>query len=256
MSDLEQRLAKLSPEKRALLEKRMGARSRGVVIPRRQTSGPCALSASQWRLWFLDQLEPGNPAYNVYRAVRILGPLDVAALRRSLRELLRRHEVLRTTYPLIDGRPVQRVGAVVDIDLPVGDVSAARAKELATAQAMAPFRLDKDLLLRTSLYRFSTQEHLLALSTPHIAVDGWSVGILFRELVVLYEAFCRGTDSPLSEPPIQFADYALWEDGVLTPAYRARLLEYWRQKLEGMPAALELPADKPRPAVLGRSAER
>jgi len=256
MSDLEQRLAKLSPEKRALLEKRMGALSRGVFIPRRQTSGPCALSASQWRLWFLDQLEPGNPAYNVYRVVRILGPFDATALRRSLRELLRRHEVLRTTYPLIDGRPVQRIGGVVDIDLPVSDVSAARAMELATAQAMAPFRLDKDLLLRTSLYRLSTQEHLLALSTHHIAVDGWSVGILFRELVTLYEAFCRGADSPLSEPPIQFADYSLWEEGVLTPAYRARLLEYWRQKLQGMPAALELPTDKPRPAVLGSRGAR
>ena len=106
MSDLQQRLARLSPEKRALLEKRVGALPRGAVIPRRQSSADCPLSASQWRLWFLDQLEPGNPAYNVYRAVRILGPLDVAALRRSLCELVRRHEVLRTTYPLVDGRPV------------------------------------------------------------------------------------------------------------------------------------------------------
>lgn len=250
MTDLQQRLAKLSPDKRALLEKRVGALSRGVVIPRRQASGPCPLSASQWRLWFLDQLEPGNPAYNVYRAVRILGPLDVAVLGRSLRDLLRRHEVLRTTYPLIDGRPVQRVGAVVDVDLPVTDLPAAQAMEMATAQAGAPFRLDSDLLLRTRLYRISAQEHLLALSTHHIAVDGWSVGILFRELVALYEG------SPLPEPPIQFADYALWEEGVLTPAYRARLLEYWRQKLEGMPAALELPTDKPRPAVLGSRGAR
>ena len=250
MTDLQQRLAKLSPEKRALLEKRVGAIPRAVVIPRRQATGPCPLSASQWRLWFLDQLEPGNPAYNVYRAVRILGPLDLPALARSLRELVRRHEVLRTTYPLVDGRPVQKVGAVVDVDLPVTDLPAAQAMALATGQASAPFRLDRDLLLRTHLYRLSAQEHLLALSTHHIAVDGWSVGILFRELVALYEG------SPLAEPPIQFGDYALWEQGVLTPAYLARMLEYWRQKLEGMPAALELPLDRPRPAVLGSHGAR
>ena len=263
MSDLQQRLARLSPEKRALLEKRVGALPRGAVIPRRQSSADCPLSASQWRLWFLDQLEPGNPAYNVYRAVRILGPLDVAALRRSLCELVRRHEVLRTTYPLAGGRPVQRVGAVADVDLPIGDLSALpaaqgreRALELAVAQARAPFHLAEDLLLRTSLSRLSAQEHILALTTHHIAVDGWSVGILFRELVALYEAFRSGADSPLPEPPIQFADYALWQEGVLTPAYLARLIEYWRQKLEGMPAALDLPTDKPRPAVWGSRGAR
>jgi surfactin synthase thioesterase subunit/GNAT superfamily N-acetyltransferase len=250
MSDLRQRLANLSPEKRALLEKRVGAIPRRAVVPRRQSAGPYPLSASQWRLWFLDQLEPGNPAYNVYRAVRILGPLDVDALGRSLCELLRRHEVLRTTYPVIDGRPVQKIGAVVDVDLPVSDLPAAQAIEQATAQASLPFRLDRDLLLRTRLYRLSAQEHLLALSTHHIAVDGWSVGILFRELAALYEG------SPLAEPPIQFADYALWEEGMLTPAYRARLLEYWRGKLAGMPTALELPVDKPRPSVAGSAGAR
>jgi GNAT superfamily N-acetyltransferase len=263
MNGLRERIAQLSPEKRALLEKRAALMANKPSIPRRQPGDPCPVSLSQQRLWFLDQMEPGNAAYNVYRGVLLAGPLDVAALERSLTEILRRHEVLRTTFPVVEGVPVQRVGATVEMRLPVRDASSLPSKEreaeavrFATEAAGRSFHLARDLLLRAGLLRLAPEEHILALATHHIAVDGWSVGILFRELVALYDAFSRGLDSPLPEPPIQFADYAVWERRQLSGESIERLLAYWNQQLAGMPHVLELPIDRPRPPVLGSRGAR
>ncbi len=263
MSDLKQRLDQLSPEKRALLEKRAARLDGRSTIPRRAPGDACPLSASQQRLWFLEQMEPGNAAYNVYRAVLLRGPLDADALRRSLNESLRRHEVLRTNFPAVGGLPAQRILATAEIELPLRDLAhlppgerLTEALRLATEQARVRFDLARDLLLRTSLIRLDREEHVLALTTHHIAVDGWSVGILFREIVLLYEAFARGLPSPLPDPPVQFADFAVWERKLLSPDYLAKLLAYWRHQLADMPPALTLPVDRPRPPVQGSRGAR
>jgi ribosomal protein S18 acetylase RimI-like enzyme len=213
----------------------------------------CRLSFAQQRLWFLDQLHPGNSAYNVYRAVRILGPLDRDALRHSLDELVRRHEPLRTTVRLADGIPYQVVAPAAAVPLRVVDLAdcpegerAAVVLRRANEEAHRAFDLSADLLLRTTLPHLGAREHVLLLTTHHLAADGWSVGILFSELSALYEAFAAGAPSPLPELPVRYVDFAEWQrqsaDG---PALRPHL-EYWRRQLAGAPA-LELPTDRPRP---------
>lgn len=254
--ELKRRLASLSPEKRALLEKRMAAAVRPASIPRRAPADRTPVSFSQRRLWFLDQMEPGNPAYNVFRGVVLRGPLNVDALERSLSEVVRRHEILRTTFPLEAGEPVQRIAQPVSVALPVDemtDVPAAlhreQAEKIAAAEAANAFDLSKDRLLKARLLCFSADEHILVLVMHHIAVDGWSVGILFRELVAHYDAFSRGLESPLPPLPIQFADYALWERSQFSGEKMERQLDYWTRQLASVPPFLNLPSDKPRPAV-------
>jgi hypothetical protein len=214
------------------------------------------LSFAQERLWFLDQLEPGLAVYNLPFALRLRGPLQVSALERSLQEILRRHESLRTTFPAKTGRPRQVVGGekafrltVCDLrKLPLG-AREAEARKLAVTEAQRPFELSHDLLLRASLFRLGEDDHLLLLTLHHIAFDGWSLGILCRELGVLYSAYSAGTPSPLTDLPLQYADFAVWQRSWMQGELLAQQLAYWRERFAGAPAVLEFPTDHPRPPL-------
>ncbi|WP_338270579.1 condensation domain-containing protein, partial [Corallococcus caeni] len=224
-----------------------GAIARGDEAP---------LSFAQQRLWFLDQLQPGTATYNIPSALHLEGPLDFAALERSFRELLQRHESLRTTFHAHAGEPVQRFHATADFALDVRDLEhlapdarEAEARRLAGAEALRPFDLAKGPLLRASLLRLAEHHHVLLVTMHHIVSDGWSMGILVRELGALYRAFSAGLGSPLTALPLQYADYALWQRNWLQGEALERQRSWWRQHLAGAPRALELPTDFPRPVV-------
>jgi ribosomal protein S18 acetylase RimI-like enzyme len=260
MSNQNPTLSKLTPQQRALLARRL-AESRAPApaaseIVRQAGEGPWPLAYSQQRLWFLDQLDPGNSAYNVYRAVRIQGPLDRGALAASLRELVRRHEPLRTVYREDNGQLVQIVSPVPAVDLAVLDLSGLPAAEreaevlrLANEEAHCAFDLAQGPLLRAGLLRLGPEEHVLLLTTHHIAADGWSVGVLFNDLGALYGALAAGKPSPLPELPVRYVDYACWQREWLQGPVLARQLAYWKQQLAGAAPFLELPTDHPRPEV-------
>ncbi|HZB43822.1 MAG TPA: amino acid adenylation domain-containing protein, partial [Pyrinomonadaceae bacterium] len=218
--------------------------------------GAMPLSFAQQRLWFLDQLVPGSPFYNIPSAVRLSGRLDGPALERALSEVVRRHEILHTTFPSIDGEPVQLVGAARPCELPLIDLSSIpaatreeEARRLASQEAREPFDLARGPLLRARLLRLSEDEHVLLLTMHHIVSDAWSAGVLVRELTTIYEAFAEGRPSPLEELPIQYADYAAWQRRLLQGATLEEQLDYWRGRLAGAPASLELPTIRTRPAV-------
>nr|QEO74845.1 condensation domain-containing protein [uncultured bacterium] len=212
------------------------------------------LSYAQQRLWFLDQLEPGNPFYNIPEAVQLRNPLNVAALEQTLSEIVRRHEVLRTTFPVIEGRPAQLVGPAEGLSLKVVDLShlplarrEAEARRLAFAEARRPFDLARGPLMRAALVRLAADHHLLLLNTHHIVSDGWSTGVLVGETMTLYKAFSEGRRSPLREHEIQYADFAYWQQQVFQGEALSAQIDYWKRQLAGAPAVLELPTDRPRP---------
>ena len=220
-------------------------------VPR---GGGLPLSFAQQRLWFLWQLEPDSPAYNNSRALRIRGPLDVAAVRRTLDEIARRHEVLRTTYGVEEGRPVQRIAPAARIALPVEDLShlaerEERARRALRDEVMHPFDLARDFPLRGRLLRLGARDHVLLLTSHHIASDAWSLGVLEREVSALYGAFSAGRPSPLPELPVQYADFAGWQREWLRGEVLERQLAYWRERLAGAPPVLDLPLDRLRPPV-------
>jgi len=260
MTDLDQRIANLSLEQRALLEQRStGGRDfngREPGIPRIDGEGPRPTSFAQQRLLFLDQLEPGSPLYNISRAIRICGDLNVAALEQSLSEILRRHQTLRTTFVQADGGPLQVVGPATTLPLPLVDLRElpqtereARAQELVAEEAQRPFDLARGPLLRGTLLALGDQEHLLLLTMHHVVSDGWSMGVFFREMAALYGAFSDGKPSPLPELPIHYADFAQWQREWLHGDVLEAQLSYWKQQLgNGLPV-MELPNDRPRPAV-------
>ncbi|WP_164021762.1 non-ribosomal peptide synthetase, partial [Pyxidicoccus trucidator] len=224
-----------------------------VPASRRDASPP--LSFAQQRLWFLDQLQPGGVQYNMPTALRLDGVLDVAALERAFTELVRRHEVLRTTFGEVDGTPIQLIAPPAAFRLAVVDLSSredreAEARRLAEADALSPFNLSTGPLLRASLLRLAEARHALLLNMHHVVSDGWSMGVLVRELAALYEAFLADRSSPLPELPVQYADYALWQRSWLRGEGLAREVGWWKQHLSGAPAHLELPTDFPRPPVL------
>ena len=214
------------------------------------------LSHAQERLWFLNQLEPESVAYNMALAMRLRGELNVAVFNKSLSELVRRHEVLRTTFVLNEGVPVQMIAPAVEYPIPVVDLSEmseadreSKARKLAHEEAHRPFDLAHGPILRASLLRLAPKDHVLLLTVHHIACDGWSIGIFFRELSVLYEAFGSGNSSPLVELSIQYADFANWQRQYLSGGVLEAQLAYWRKQLEGAPSVIELPTDWPRPAL-------
>jgi amino acid adenylation domain-containing protein len=219
------------------------------------------LSFAQQRLWFLDQLEPGNPFYNVPAAVRLEGALDIAALERSLNAIVRRHAVLRTTFAQQPDRrqPVQIIAPehTADAALPIIDLGqldatarAAEVQRLVGEEARRPFDLERGPLLRRALLRLSEREHVLLITVHHIVSDGWSTQVLVRELLALYSAFAQHPPlaSPLAPLPVQYADYARWQRAYLQGAALEQQLGYWRRQLADF-TRLELPADRPRPAV-------
>jgi len=215
-----------------------------------------ALSFAQERLWFIDRLEPGSAVYTMHLARRLGGVLDVAALARALGEIVRRHEVLRTTFAEVDGSPVQVIAPFGGFVLPVEDLSGLGEADREAAlgrrdgeEAQRPFDLSAGPLFRAALLRLGEEDHVLLLSMHHIVSDGWSLGVLFRELSALYAAYREGRESPLPELPVQYADYAVWQREQLEGEALERQLSYWRERLAGAPELLGLPTDHLRPAV-------
>jgi len=222
-------------------------------IPR---DGDLPLSFGQQRLWFLNQLQGGHPAYNYPTALRLLGGLDPKALERSLTEIVNRHESLRTTFPSTDGRPRQVIAPsqpspfrVVDLQSVPHSEREARALDLAREEARHAFDLDRGPLFRTTLFQLGDSDHILLLLTHHIVSDGWSDGVLYREMAALYAAFVEGKPSPLPPLPIQYADFAVWQRRWLQGEVLDTQLSYWKRQLAGALPILELPSDRPRPAV-------
>ena len=226
-----------------------------VPVPRDAGTAPLPLSFAQQRLWFLAQLEPESAAYNVPTAVRLTGVLDLPALAAALGGVVIRHETLRTTFPAVAGEPVQEIApAGGPLELPLVDLGAlpepeVEARRLAAAEALCPFDLVRGPLLRGALLRLAAGEHIALLSMHHIVSDAWSKGVLLRELAALYAASREGRPSPLPPLPVQSADFAVWQRSWMEGEALESLLAFWRQRLAGAPAVLELPADRPRPAV-------
>jgi amino acid adenylation domain-containing protein/non-ribosomal peptide synthase protein (TIGR01720 family) len=231
-----------------------------VPVPR---DGPLPLSFSQERLWFLDRLEPDSAAYNVPVGMRLGGRVDAPALERALRELCRRHEVLRTTFATVDGKPVPVIHEVT-LQLALDDLSALPdatretvARREVEVEAQRPFDLARGPLLRARLLRLAADDHVLLLTMHHIVSDAWTRGILSHEIATLYAAYHEGRPHGLPELPVQYGDYAAWQRAWLSGAVEDRLLAYWKKQLGGAPAAIELPTDRPRPPVLsGRGGRR
>jgi amino acid adenylation domain-containing protein len=213
------------------------------------------LSFAQQRLWFLDQLEPDSPVYNIHTALRLDGPLDADALGKTLDEIVRRHEVLRTTYRMSGERPMQVIAPALSVPLRMVDVrhlpEAEREREaqrLAMEETRRPFDLSRGPLLRACLVRLGEQEHLLLLVMHHIISDGWSMGVLAGEVAALYRAFVSAEPSPLAELPIQYADFAHWQREWLQGPTLAAQLDYWKRQLSGLPL-LKLPTGKAQAAA-------
>jgi amino acid adenylation domain-containing protein len=257
--EVRRRIGDLSVAERAELELRLirrRAEPGAPEIPRRAGSGPAPLSFAQQRLWFLEQLYPGTPLHNMSRVIRLSGVLDVAVLGRTLDAIVARHEALRTTIVATDGIPMQIVSAPSGVSLDTTDLQGlaepereAEARRRVAEEARQPFDLTRGPLFRAMLLRLGAEEHLLVLSMHHIISDGWSRGVLSRELTAFYEAFATGVPAALPELPIQYADYAVWQRERLQGERLESELDYWRKQLRGAPAALELPTDYRRPPV-------
>jgi amino acid adenylation domain-containing protein len=219
-------------------------------------AGVLPLSFAQERLWFLHRLQPESAFYNVPAAWRIAGGVDEPALERALGEVVRRHQALRTVFPESDGGPVQVVAPFAGFALPVedlagvdGDRREAELRRRVDEEAVRPFDLSAGPLFRPTLLRLGDRDHVLLLCMHHILSDEWSMGVLFRELSALYAAFREGGESPLAPLPVQYADYAVWQREQMRGEALERQMAYWRERLADAPALLELPTDRPRPAV-------
>jgi amino acid adenylation domain-containing protein len=244
----------LSPAKRALLEARLWGMNRPQAIVPRAGGGDVPLSSDQERFWFLDRLGQGGTAYNIYAALRMQGGADEAALGRAIGEILRRHEALRTTFREADGVPLQVIAPFTGFTLPVEDLTAmpeaAREEEVQSRyRGLATHRFDltEGPLFLVKLLRLGARDHVLLLCMHHMVSDGWSMRVLYRELWTLYDAYREGRPSPLAELPVQYADWAAWQQEPAQRAAEARHLAWWKERLSGMPELLELPTDHPRP---------
>ena len=258
MSDIAKQITELSVEKRQLLERYLKTAglnlTNAVILPQSRDTNKFPLSFAQQRLWFLDQLEPNTAVYNIPDTHYFNGPLNLDALERSLSEIVRRHEILRTTFQSSDGEPVQVIAEAQAQQLEVIDLSQEAERE-ATAQRMAneetqqPFDLTRGPLFRFRLLRLAEEQHILLLTMHHIISDGWSLGVLGRELAALYQAYSTGQSSPLAELRIQYADFAVWQREWLQGEVLEKQLAYWREQLGGELPVLELLTDRPRPAI-------
>jgi hypothetical protein len=225
-------------------------------IERVERNGGMPLSFAQQRLWFVEQLNPAQPIYNIAVVVRLKGKLNVQAMEESLNQLVRRHETLRTVFATVDGTPVQVIQPSSLLLLPLMKLkntsAAGREAEVrrrASEEQHRPFNLEQGPLLRALLFKFDDEEHVLQLTMHHIVSDGWSLGVLMREVAVFYEATCKGEPAVLPEMQIQYADFAYWQRKYLQGEVMEKRLQYWRQQLAGIPTELSLPTDYPRPAV-------
>jgi len=268
-SNYSQRIANLSPAKLELMLRQLGksktASANGQPISRRMSTGTTLPPASfaQEGLWFLNQLEPDSPAYNVPLTVRLDGALNIAALERSLSEVVRRHESLRTTFRVESGSLVQIIAPPASLKLPVVDLSGlaeaqreAEATKLAVQDAQRPFDLSREPLIRATIVRLSEQEHFAVIAMHHIISDAWSMSLFIQEVAALYEPFAKGVPAVLPEPPIQFADYAFWQREQLQGEALESQLSYWMDQLRNLPSVTELPAGRPRPSTLSDKGTR
>ncbi len=217
--------------------------------------GPIPLSFAQQRLWFLDQLESNTSLYNLRTAYLLKGQLNVEALEHSINEVLRRHASLRTYFVTSDdGSPAQRILPPAPFNLPQRDLRHVPERELEvrrviTEEGQKPFQLARAPLLRCLLLRTAEEEHIFIFTIHHIITDGWSVNVFVREMAVLYESYLEQRPASLPELTVQYADFAVWQRNWLRDEVFDRLRDYWQQQLKGAPARLELPTDKPRPAI-------
>ena len=260
MSNFSKRKLGLSQKKRALFDMLLGEQKEQpnspLKISARKSANSVSTSFAQQRLWFLDQWQPGSSTYNMSTTLRVRGTLAGAALEQSLQEIVQRHEVLRTHFMVVEGQPIQVIEAQQKVQLPVislreipEEVREDHLQHWLEQEAQRPFSLETGPLLRAQLVEVKEQEHVLLLCMHHIISDGWSMGVLLRELAALYTAYIAGEPSPLPALPVQYADFALWQREWLQGEVLQEQLTYWRQRLEGAPALLELPTDHPRPAV-------
>ncbi|WP_316203134.1 MULTISPECIES: condensation domain-containing protein, partial [unclassified Bradyrhizobium] len=244
---------------RDLLIRRIAQRDgvgRGPAFVEIERPAELPLSYAQERLWLLEQIGGLGSAYNLPAVVRLRGQLDVAALERSLAAIIERHESLRTRFAVVEGRPVQVIDPPGRFALQVEDLSelggteqASRLRARVGALARGRFELERGPLFRAHLLRLSGEEHVAVVVMHHIVSDGWSMGVLTREVGALYAAFVEDKPSPLPKLAVQYADYGLWQRGWLQGEALDRQVAYWKERLSGAPAALELPTDRPRPAV-------
>jgi NRPS condensation-like uncharacterized protein len=263
MSSSSHDIGELSPEQRALLMLRLKKKStaQGRSAPRspqriRRASreAPLPLSFAQQRLWFLHQLDRRDPSYNMPHAFSLSGPLDVAVLVRTLNEITRRQEALRTSFPVTEGKPFQVISpaqpaalSTVDLRELSAQASASEVERLAAADARHPFNLESGPLMRSTLLKLADEEHILLFTMHHIISDGWSITILIQEVKALYKSFSEGSESTLPELPLQYADFAQWQRQWLEGEELESQLAYWKKQLKGIPARLELPTDRQRP---------
>ncbi len=259
-SELEKKLQQLSPEKQILLQQRLKkaavAPDAVYAISRRTPKDPRALSFGQQQLWLVDQLTPGASAYNVPYPVRIRGPLNAAALQRALDAVVGRHEVLRTLFVNFKGQPLPLVAKQWSVKMGQVDLrSLPREERMAELPGLLkqgsarPFDLAKDFKIRTTLYRLADDEYVLLHVSHHISWDLRSKVIFYQELTPLYAAFSEGKECELPAPPLQYADFAVWQRKFLQGEILDKLATHWKQQLSGAPAKFELPADHARPAV-------
>ncbi|MBW4564791.1 MAG: amino acid adenylation domain-containing protein [Mojavia pulchra JT2-VF2] len=214
------------------------------------------LSFAQQRLWFFDQFEPGSPSYNLPRTVRLQGKLNIDALSASLNEIIKRHEILRTSFAISDGQPIQVISPSVNLQLPVVDLQNIPQEQrelelyrLAKEEAQTGFDLTQAPLLRAKLLQLDAEDYVILLTLHHIVSDGWSTDILIREVAALYTAFSAGKPSFLPQLPIQYADFAVWQRQWLEGEALKNQLAYWQKQLSGELPILQLPTDRPRPTV-------
>lgn len=261
MRDFAKRIASLSPGQRKLFELRVKERginiSKTQIMPQESKEGVFPLSFAQQRLWFLDQFEPDNSVYNMPFATLLRGSPNVDAFEQSLRDLVQRHEILRTTFVTLNGEPAQIIAtapsptvAMPEVDLQELSEAEqeAEVKRLATEEARSPFDLTRGPLLRTKLVHLGEEQHIFFVTMHHIVSDGWSVGIFVRELATLYEIHSRHQLPSLPELPIQYADFAVWQREWLQGDVLEKQVEYWRQQLANL-LVLDLPTDRPRPSI-------
>jgi len=244
----------LSPKKRALFELLMKERkslaSQRLKIPRRQQSDYYPLSFTQQRLWILDQLASDRASYNIYFTAHLKGQLNVGALQRSLDEIISRHEILRTTFRVVDGQPAQVIAPRAPFPFARKDVSHLDGSDqrrlirlCVDEQVRESFDLSRGPVIRATLLKSGYEDHVFILVAHHIIFDGWSINVFVRELMLLYEALSEGRPSPLAAPPIQYADFAVWQRAWSQDAVLENHLTYWKRQLRGAGQTLELPTD-------------
>ena len=259
MSDIAKQITGLSVEKRQLLDRFLKSAglslSSAIIVPQRRDTDRFPLSFAQERLWFMDQLQPNTPLYNIPDTHSFKGPLDLDALQRSLTEIVRRHEILRTTFQMVDGQPVQVIAPPQPRAVPVIDIShlpdaerTAEARRLADEESTQPFDISCGPLFRMQLVRLAEEDHLLLFTMHHIISDGWSLQVMASELGTLYEAYKSGQTSPLPELLIQYVDFAVWQREWMQGEVLEKQLSYWREQLGEDLTELELPFDYARPA--------